>query len=181
MIIKTGYCRRICTCLTLVAVLVLRPAVAGDDVETSGDVLRVALPVAALALTYRHDDDMGRWQFARAFAANVTATWLLKETIDAERPDGSGDDAFPSGHASMAFQGAAFIHRRYGMDSAWPAYALAAYTGWTRLDSDRHDEFDVIAGAALGVAASFLFANEQRDLSVALLDGGIGLEFRGRF
>ncbi|MDX1480207.1 MAG: hypothetical protein R3315_00945, partial [Woeseiaceae bacterium] len=76
---------------------------------------------------------------------------------------------------------AAFIHRRYGMRSAWPAYALAAYTAWTRLDSDRHDEFDVIAGAALGTAASFVFADERRDVSIALLDGGLELKFRGRF
>ena len=162
--------------------LLQHEAFAGDDVETSGDVLRVALPAAAFALTFRHHDADGRRQFARAFAANVAATWVLKELVEAERPDGSGDDAFPSGHASMAFQGAAFIHRRYGMDRAWPAYALAAYTGWTRLDADRHDEIDVLAGAALGIAASFLLTNERQDVSVTLLDGGgFGLRIRGRF
>lgn len=166
----------------LASSLLQHAALAGDGVETSGDVLRVALPAAALALTFRHHDPDGRRQFARAFAVNVATTWALKELVDAERPDGSGDDAFPSGHASTAFQGAAFIHRRYGWKNAWPAYALAAYTGWTRLEADRHDEIDVLAGAALGIAASFLLADQRQEVSVALLDGGgLGLTIRGRF
>src|SRR5690606_19571455 len=124
-----------------------------------GDVLRVALPAAAFALTIKRDDRDGRRQFYRSFAANVGATLLLKEAVDKGRPDGTDDDAFPSGHASMAFQGAAFIHRRYGIRTAWPAYALATATGWTRIDADEHDEADVLAGAALGIAASFLLTD----------------------
>jgi membrane-associated phospholipid phosphatase len=135
------------------------PLAAADSSETAGDVLRVALPAAAFAMTVRRDDSQGRRQFYRSFAANVGATLLLKEVVDKERPDGTGDDAFPSGHASMAFQGAAFIHRRYGIRSAWPAYALAGVTGWTRLDADAHDEADVLAGAALGIASAFLLTD----------------------
>jgi membrane-associated phospholipid phosphatase len=135
------------------------PLAAADSSETAGDVLRVALPAAAFAMTIKRGDRDGRRQFYRSFAANVGATLLLKEAVDKERPDGTDDDAFPSGHASMAFQGAAFIHRRYGIKSAWPAYALASVTGWTRLDADEHDEADVLAGAALGIAAAFLLTD----------------------
>ena len=155
---------------------------ASDDVETSGSVLRVAIPAAAFALTVVEDDKEGRHQFYRSFGANVLATLALKEVVNKSRPDGSDDDAFPSGHASMAFQGASFIHRRYGIERAWPAYALAAYTGWTRLDADEHDEADVLAGVLLGVASSMLLVDrfENVDVSVSL-NGQLGVQISGRF
>ena len=157
-------------------------ASAGDDVETSGSVLRVAIPVAAFAMTFVDDDAAGRTQFYRSFGANALATLALKELVNKSRPDGSDDDAFPSGHASMAFQGASFIHRRYGIKRAWPAYALATYTGWTRLDADEHDEADVLAGALLGIASSMLLVDRFETVDVAVnLDGHIGLQFSGRF
>lgn len=157
-------------------------AAASDAAEDAGDVLRIALPAAAFALTVKRRDRDGRAQFVRSFAANVGATWLLKETVDKERPDGQGDDAFPSGHASMAFHGAGFIHRRYGARTAWPAYALAGFTAWTRVDADEHDEADVLAGAALGVAAAFILADRE-GVVVAPAFGRefVGLRISGRF
>ena len=137
------------------------------DSEKAGDVLRVVLPAASLAVTVRQDDREGRRQFYRSFAANAGATLLLKAVADDERPDGSDDDAFPSGHASVAFQAAAFLHRRYGARKAWPAYVLAGFVGWSRVDADEHDEADVLAGAALGTAMSFLLADRIDDRRVA--------------
>ena len=150
------------------------------DSEQAGDVLRVAIPAAAYALTFVHHDQEGRPQFYKSFGVTVASTWVLKETVHKERPDGTGDDAFPSGHASAAFQGAAFIHRRYGIKQAWPAYVLASYTGWTRVDADKHDTTDVLAGAALGVASSFIFA-KRRDVAVSAFydDSGIGIRIVG--
>lgn len=156
------------------------PAFAGVDTETAGDVLRFALPATAFALTIRRDDRDGRRQFYRSFGATVAGAWLLKETVHKSRPDGSGDDAFPSGHAATAFQGAAFIHRRYGARSAWPAYALAAFVGWTRVDADAHDEADVLAGAALGIASAFVFGERAgRAVTPALGPGYVGLRVAG--
>jgi membrane-associated phospholipid phosphatase len=158
-------------------------AQAGDAVETSGDLLRVAIPAFAAAMTYRRDDREGRRQFLRSFGANVAATWALQSAVDKERPDGTDHDAFPSGHTSMSFQGAAFIHRRYGIRKAWPAYALATYVGWTRIDADQHDAADVAAGAALGIASSMLFTKRWEDSSVAtVLDGDVlGIRVSRRF
>lgn len=157
-------------------------ALAEDSVETSGTVLRYAIPAAAFALTFVEDDRSGRQQFYRSFGANVVATLALKEVVNKARPDGSDDDALPSGHASMAFQGASFIHRRYGLKRAWPAYALAAYTGWTRLDADEHDEADVLAGAALGIASSMLLVDRFEAVDVTVnLSGQVGLQISGRF
>jgi len=167
------------------AVAGLAPGSALADTEKAGDVLRFALPAAALAVTLRREDREGRKQLYRSFAVNVGATLLLKAVVDDERPDGSDDDAFPSGHTSMAFQGAAFLHRRYGARKAWPAYVAAAFVGWTRLDSDEHDETDVLAGAALGTATAFLLADraERAEVGItpAIERGGLVLHFTGRF
>jgi membrane-associated phospholipid phosphatase len=170
----------------LLLLVSLQPApVAADGSETAGDILRVALPAAAFALTIKRDDRDGRRQFYRSFAANVGATVLLKEVVDKERPDGTDDDAFPSGHASMAFQGAAFIHRRYGIRTAWPAYVLAGAAGWTRIDADEHDEADVLAGAAVGIAASFLLTERWTPAGTTFTpfvgDGIWGIRIVGTF
>jgi membrane-associated phospholipid phosphatase len=157
------------------------PVSASEDTETAGDALRVALPAAAFALTVKRDDREGRRQLYRSFGANVLGTWAVKNIVDKERPDGTDDDAFPSGHASMAFQSAAFIHRRYGIRSAWPAYVLATFVGWSRVNADEHDNSDVAAGAAVGIASSFLLV-ERRDVTVAasLGDGSFGIAVSGR-
>jgi membrane-associated phospholipid phosphatase len=157
---------------------------ASDDSETAGDVLRVAIPAAAFALTIKRDDVDGRKQFYKSFGATVAGTWALKEVFDKKRPDGTGDDAFPSGHAATAFQGAAFIHRRYGIKDAWPAYVLATYTGWTRVDADEHDTADVLAGAAVGIGSSFILA-KRRNVDVSALvkpsSRTYGVTVTGRF
>ena len=147
------------------------------DSETAGDVFAVALPAAAYGLTFLHHDQEARPQFYKSFGVALGSTLVLKETVHKDRPDGSGDDSFPSGHSAMAFQGAAFIQRRYGIKQAWPAYVLASYTGWTRVDADKHDSTDVLAGAALGVASSFIFA-KRRDVAVSAFYDGTGFGIR---
>jgi len=157
-------------------------SLASDAVETSGDVLRAAIPALAVAMTYRHHDKEGRRQFLKSFGANIVATWALKEAVDKQRPDGSGGGAFPSGHSSMAFQGAAFIHARYGIRKAWPSYAMATYVAWTRVDSDQHDVADVAAGAALGIATSMLLTRRfpEASVAVAIDHGSIGFRINKR-
>ncbi len=83
--------------------------------------------------------------------------YLLKYTTHVERPDGSSDDAFPSGHTAMAFSGATFMHMEYGERSVW--YSVAAYTpavatGTYRMLRNRHWASDVLVGAACGIAVT---------------------------
>lgn len=135
-------------------------ALSNDDAGTSGDVLQLAMPAAAWGLTFANGDKDGRIEFYKAFAANIGATYALKASIKEERPDHSGDDSFPSSHTTMAFQSAAFLQMRYGWEYGAPAYALAAYTGWTRLAVDEHHLHDVTYGAAIGTLSSYLFTKK---------------------
>lgn len=146
------------------ATLAVAPAKA-DTVETSGDVLRVAIPAVAYGLAWRRDDDEGRKQFLESFAATLASTYALKKIVDKERPNGK-DEAFPSGHAATSFAGAAFLHRRYGWHDAWPAYLLSAYVGWTRIHADEHDTVDVLGGAALAIGWNWLLVDPRGSVSV---------------
>jgi membrane-associated phospholipid phosphatase len=161
------------------ACLITATPVLGDAVETSGHVLRVAIPAAAWYVAHAEDDREGEIQFAKAFAASTASAYALKKIVDKERPNGD-DEAFPSGHATTAFAGAAFLQRRYGWRWAWPAWMLSVYTGWTRVHADEHDWEDVAGGAALAVAGAWIFVRPRGDLQIApvALDGGGGISIR---
>ncbi|MBU1311299.1 MAG: phosphatase PAP2 family protein [Gammaproteobacteria bacterium] len=146
--------------------------------DTAADVLRVALPAAAWGMTHYLDDAEGSKQFYYSFAATVATTLVLKTAIHKNRPDGSDNDAFPSGHTSMAFQAAAFMQRRYGWQYGVPAYALATYVGYSRVNNDHHDSRDVLAGALIGIAASYYFVEPFYGVQVTPTAGlnGVGLQ-----
>lgn len=151
--------------------------------DKAADVLRLALPAAAWGLTQTEANDDGAWMFYKSFAATLASTQLLKSTISAPRPDGSDDKGFPSGHAAMAFQGAAFMQRRYGWTYGAPAYVLASYVGYSRVDNRHHYSKDVLAGAVLGIASSYMFTDPAKNwqLQPLFASNQIGLQLSGVF
>lgn len=157
---------------------------AASGLEDAASVLRVALPAAAFAGTYVADDADGRRQFLTSAAVTVATTYALKALVDKERPNGEDDDAFPSGHTATAFAGAAFLGRRYGAKIGVPAYALATWTAWSRVETDHHDEIDVTAAAVLAIASAHYFVaqRERRTTLVPVVgEAGVGLVFNIRF
>lgn len=150
--------------------------------EKSGDVLAAALPTAALATTFIFKNgDKGTVQFAGAMATSLAVTFGLKYLIDKPRPNGERY-SFPSGHTSSAFTGAAFLQRRFGWKVGAPAYAVASYVGYTRIQARKHDIYDVVAGAAIGVGSVYLFTKpfKNEKISVSMnprFDGGYQLRF----
>ena len=152
---------------------------AANSEDTAANVLRVALPAAAWGMTQYLNDDEGSTQFYYSFATTIASTVAFKSAITKNRPDGSDNDAFPSGHTSMAFQGAAFLQRRYGWKYGAPAYALATYVGYSRVNNDHHDSSDVLAGALIGIAASYYFSEPFYGVQVTPIAGikGVGMQF----
>lgn len=156
-----------------------------ETVKTSGDVILFTLPIAAVSSTFFHKDKKGAWQFAKGFLVNGAVTYGLKSLVNKERPDGSNNNSFPSGHTSITFQSASFIQRRYGWKYGIPAYVLSSFTGYSRLNADKHDIVDVLAGAAIGIGSTYLFTTpyqqEHMELTFSNGDGNYLVGFKFKF
>ena len=100
-------------------------------------------------------------------------TGVIKEIAGRARPVDAADqyvfrpfshnEAFPSGHATMAFALATSlaeeIHRPWATALL---YAGATGTAWSRLNDHRHWFSDVLAGAAVGIAAGKVMEGRWR-------------------
>jgi membrane-associated phospholipid phosphatase len=152
---------------------------ASDDLLLGADVLRILIPASAYGMTYLKDDKTGRSQFLKTFLSTAGVTYGLKLAVDKERPDG-GSHSFPSGHASIAFSGASFIQKRYGWKPGIPAYMAASLAGWICIETDRHYVEDVLTGAAIGTACTYIFTKpfDKVSMAVAAGNGRYGLGFR---
>ena len=134
--------------------------------ESIGDVFSIAIPVGAYGTSFYLGDKDGQMQFYKSYGVTMGSTYLLKYTVREKRPDSNNRDSFPSGHTSSAFSGASFIHKRYGLKYAILPYIAAAYTGYSRVHSNRHHPIDVYAGAAIGMLSSWYFVTPYKNLQV---------------
>lgn len=143
--------------LVLLFVLAVPARAQRKAVETSGDILVFATPAAGLITTLVLKDYEGLKQAAFSGATAMAATYALKYIVRKDRPDGSNKLGFPSSHTMVSFTGAAFIQRRYGWKFGAPAYALSSYVAWSRIYAKKHDIWDVLAGAAIGMGSAYIF------------------------
>lgn len=154
-------------------------------IENAGDGTVILLPVSAAATTLILKDYKGTWQLAKSFALNLAVTGAAKVLINKQRPLQGGDHAFPSGHTSVAFQGASFFHRRYGFKYSIPAYVLAGYTSFSRIHATRHDGWDVLAGAVVGIGSTWIFTTprdrENMELTFSSSEEHLSLGFKYTF
>ncbi len=159
-----------------------RPARA-DSIETAGTVLQIAIPAIGYATTFALDDGEGRTQFYKSFATDIAVVYALKYAVHKKRPDSSNNLSFPSGHTASAFQGAAFIQRRYGWAWSVPAYLGAVFVGYSRIEAHKHDRWDVAGGALVGTLSSYWFTTPYKSMSVRPLaaDGRYGVAVSARW
>ena len=128
------------------------------DIQETGDILQILLPLGALAGTYVADDPEGRLMLVKGFSLNVATVHSTKLLVDKWRPKAQNADSFPSGHTAAAFGGASFIQTRYGYKYGIPAFALASYVGYSRIHSEWHYSDDVLAGASLALMSNWAFS-----------------------
>lgn len=90
----------------------------------------------------------------RAQILSQVLVQTLKYSVRRERPDGSNNKSFPSGHSASAFATATVLQRHYGWKVGVPAYALGGYIALARMAWNRHHATDVVMGAGFGIASA---------------------------
>jgi membrane-associated phospholipid phosphatase len=89
----------------------------------------------------------------RALLVSEALVETLKYTTRRERPDGSGRNSFPSGHAADTFAFATALERHLHWQFFVPAYVFSSYVAMSRLPANRHWLSDVVFGATVGIIA----------------------------
>ncbi len=150
----------------ILTLLAIPPAHAMSDSswEDISDVGAYGLIGTALLLPVVRNDREGIYQAAYSISSAIGISLVGKALVDEERPDNSDNDSFPSGHTANAFASATTLHRRYGWEIGFPAYAVATLTGVARERARKHHWYDVLAGAVIGSATGWFFTdaiNEQ--------------------
>jgi membrane-associated phospholipid phosphatase len=138
-----------------------------DAVSTVGDAALVAVAAAAGGMTLWQKDWEGAIQLTESAALDLAVTYGLKYTVRERRPNDEDNHSFPSAHASVSFTAAEYLRKRYGWEYGLPAYGAAAFVAYSRVESKAHFAHDVIAGAAIGMASSFLLTTPYKDVNLA--------------
>jgi len=92
-------------------------------------------------------------------ALNGVLTTATKDLTHVERPDGSNDLSFPSGHTSFSFVMAEVVHQEFKEKSVWisvAGYSVATTVGAMRILNNKHWLSDVVAGAGFGILSAKL-------------------------
>jgi membrane-associated phospholipid phosphatase len=85
-----------------------------------------------------------------ALAATTATVAILKASVDRERPDGSNNNSFPSGHSANSFAAATVLDRQYGGVVGWIAYGVAGFVAASRVIGGHHWFSDIVTGAVIG-------------------------------
>lgn len=133
----------------------------GDGMD---DYLRFVPLAASVALKAAGVESASTWKRYTVNAAISTtlalgAAYVLKKEIKDTRPDGTDRKAFPSGHTTLAFLGAAVLDKEFRHVSPWisvAGYATATAVAIDRVARNRHHWHDVAAGAAIGLGGTWI-------------------------
>ncbi|RYG69064.1 phosphatase PAP2 family protein [bacterium] len=125
---------------------------AHDEASSASGLGNIVFLAAGTLLPLATDGKDGKQHSVRTLDALLSSTAItqgLKFAVHEKRPDGSGNNSFPSGHTSAAFT-IATMQSHYHPKQALFWYSGATLIGASRVQLERHYWHDVIAGAAVG-------------------------------
>ena len=118
------------------------------------------IPAVLLAGVESHNDRVNLGLIVlKSEAIMLSSVYITKTLTRVQRPDGSDNLSFPSGHTAQAFLAASIVHTEFRDKSQWygiGAYTLATSVAVFRMINDKHWESDVIAGAGFGILSAHL-------------------------
>ena len=116
----------------------------------------------------------------QSLAMSEALTQTLKYTTRRERPDDSGRNSFPSGHAADTFAFATALERHLGWRYAVPAYVFSSYVAISRLPANRHWLSDAVFGSAVGIIAGRTVTSHEAipfPVAVVTVPGGMAVMY----
>lgn len=175
----------------------------GNDFETTLDDYTRYAPVATLYIAdiagvqaKNHWFDQTK-NLAISMILTDVFTRAIKKSVFKIRPDGSNDNAFPSGHTSITFASGAVVYEEFKNSSsllAYSGYGFATLTGGLRMANNKHWVSDVLVGAGLGILVTKLVYHfdylfkwnpfiKAKDMTLVprYTDGNVGLYFSKTF
>lgn len=93
------------------------------------------------------------FDLSEGYVLNFTMVTILKNTVRRTRPNLRDKVSFPSGHAADSFLLATVLNHYYGKKIGIPAYLLAAFVAYSRIENAKHFPSDVVFGATVGYIA----------------------------
>lgn len=123
--------------------------------------------------SFLHDtrlQEFGRDAGESLLLSTITVTGLKYIGLR-ERPDGSNNQSFPSGHTATAFSFAPVVAKYWGWGAGIAAYSLATVTACARVEGYHHYVSDVVAGATLGFLIGQMTVYKPKDVSLGLGPG----------
>lgn len=148
------------------------------------DLFMVMSAAYALGISSTEDNFDGTIELLTSILGAQLATEGIKSLELERRPNGSDWKSFPSGHATAAFSSAMFVHKRYGWKTAIVPYAMAAVTGWGRVQADAHYWHDVLAGAAVSALFTWIIVDKYdvgNNITASVSPDNVHLGFRTAF
>ncbi len=126
------------------------------DSQTShwGDLIGTgAASVLVMGGQYLWDTNESHYQsHLRGFIYGGISIYTLKTVFNRQRPGNSRSyQSFPSGHTAITFMTATQLAYAYDWPVGVAAFAVAAFTGASRLADDVHWFSDTVGGAFLGI------------------------------
>jgi hypothetical protein len=137
----------------------------GTDFHTSVDNYIQLAPVAQIYagkyLGFKPKNDFVHQTINIAVANAImgTVVTVMKHSFKEERPDGSNNLSYPSGHTATAFTNASLLFYEYKDANFWYAssgFLFATATGVLRIANNKHYASDVLTGAGIGTAVGLL-------------------------
>lgn len=170
--------------LSCLAFAPLQAQAAGNQsITNAGDILRLALPAAAAGISLYKGDYQGLAQFGVAYIGTMGMAEGLKQFVHERRPDGSDWKSFPSASAASAQAASAYLWHRYGWKYGLPAFGLALFTGYSRVQAKKHHWYDVAASDVIAFSINYLVVTRYHKpysryhLSMGASPDGVSLQF----
>lgn len=145
---------------------------ASKTIETAGQVVAFGLPVAAGGVSLYKGDENGIFELGSSWLITVGSTYGLSHVVREQRPDKSDYHSFPSDTSASAFSAANYFWMRYGWEWGVPAYALATFAGYSRVQAKKHHWYDVATSEVISLGVNYAIVTRYNPSSHYRLSAG---------